>query len=286
MGLPNAGKSTLLNALCGAHLSIVSPKPQTTRNNVLGILNGKHCQAVFVDTPGFLKPRNLFENTMALSIKRAALEDCDLAVLIAEPALPPPEKLSFFSRLKDLRVPLYLAINKTDLYPAPQASSAALAYFKDLLTVTETFAISASKLTGIDALKKSIISALPEHPPYYPVEQASDRMERFFAAEIIRENIFRLYQDEIPYACAVEIELFRETPGLPDHICAVVHASSPGHKPILIGKGGRGIKRLREDSCRAIEKFLGRPVRLELMIKITPDWQNSVRFLKRAGFCE
>lgn len=285
-GLPNVGKSTLLNALCGTRLSIVSPKPQTTRNNVLGILNGKECQAVFVDTPGFLKPRNLFENSMAVSIKRAALEESDLAVLITEPRLPPQDKLAFFDQLKNLRVPLYLVINKIDLYPAPEAASAAVDYFKKLLQVTEVFQVSALNLTGIQALKKAITCALPQSPPYYPPDQASDRWERFFAAEIIRENIFKLYQDEIPYACAVEIELFKETPGLPDHIYAIVHAERASQKPILIGRGGQSIRRLREDSQKAIEKFLGRPARLELIIKITKDWQNSIRFLKKTGFYE
>ena len=114
----------------------------------------------------------------------------------------------------------------------------------------------------------------------------SDRWERFFAAEIIRENIFRLYQDEIPYACAVEIELFKETPGLPDHIYAIVHAERASQKPILIGRGGQSIRRLREDSQKAIEKFLGRPAKLELIIKVTKDWQNSINFLKKTGYYE
>jgi len=286
MGLPNTGKSTLLNALCGTRLSIVSPKPQTTRNNVLGILNEKDCQAVFVDTPGFLKPRNLFEGGMAGSIKRAALEDSDLAVLITEPNLPPPDKLPFFDQFKNLRVPLYLVINKIDLFPAPGAAAAAADYFNALLPVTEVFRVCALNLTGIKALKKAITAALPKSPPYYPTDQLSDRWERFFAAEIIRENIFKLYQDEIPYACAVEIELFKETPGLPDHICAIVHAGRASQKPILIGKGGRSIRRLREDSRKALEKFLGRQVLLELIIKITPNWQNNVDFLKKTGFYE
>jgi GTP-binding protein Era len=284
MGLPNAGKSTLLNALCGTRLSIVSPKPQTTRNNVLGILNEKDCQAVFVDTPGFLKPRNLFEKSMAGSIRKAALEDSDLAVLIIEPRLPPPDKLPFFDQLKNLRVPLYLVINKIDLYPAPETAAATADYFKALLQVTEVFTVSALNLTGIKALKKAITAALPQSPPYYPPDQLSDRWERFFAAEIIRENIFRLYQDEIPYACAVEIELFKETPGLPDHIYAIVHAERASQKPILIGRGGQSIRRLREDSQKAIEKFLGRPAKLELIIKVTKDWQNSINFLKKTGF--
>ncbi|HAF95344.1 MAG TPA: GTPase Era [Elusimicrobia bacterium] len=286
MGLPNAGKSTLLNALCGTRLSIVSPKPQTTRNNVIGILNEQDCQAVFMDTPGFLKPRNLFEKSMAGSIRKAALEDSDLAVLIIEPNLPPPDKLPFFDQLKNLRVPLYLVINKIDLYPGPAPAAATGDFFRKLLQVTEVFTVSALNLTGIKTLRKAITSALPESPPYYPTDQLSDRLERFFAAEIIRENIFKLYQDEIPYACAVEIEFFRETPGLPDHIYAIVHAERASQKPILIGQGGRSIRRLREDSQKAIEKFLGRPARLELIIKVTRDWQNSVNFLKKTGFYE
>lgn len=286
-GLPNTGKSTLLNALCGTRLSIISPKPQTTRNNILGILNVPGRQAVFVDTPGLLTPRTLFEKSMAGAIKRAAAEESDLVLLVVEPRLPPPEKMAFFEKFRMVRVPLYLILNKTDLCAKGSAESSKTAeVFGSMLTVSRTFFISALSGSGVAELKKELLAALPLHPPYYPQDQLTDRWERFYAAEIIREQLFRLYSDEVPYSSAVEIEVFREIPGLPDHIMAAVHVAKKSQKPIVIGKGGRGIRALRESAQAALEKFLGRAVRLELMVKVTEDWQNNAAFLRDIGFYE
>ncbi|MBI4801170.1 MAG: GTPase Era [Elusimicrobia bacterium] len=283
-GLPNTGKSTLLNALCGTRLSIISPKPQTTRNNILGILNAPGRQAVFVDTPGLLEPRTLFEKSMSNAIKRAATEESDLVLLLAEPGFPPPEKMFFFERFRNLQVPLYLVINKIDLAakdsPGPGKTAGV---FSSLLTVKKTFFISALAGTGVGELKKELLAALPLHPPYYPQDQLTDRWERFYAAEIIREQLFNLYAEELPYASAVEIEVFRETPGLPDYVMAVVHVAKKSQKPIIIGKGGRQIRILRGNAQAAIGKFLGRPVKLQLTVKVTEDWQNSVAFLRKTG---
>ncbi len=285
-GLPNAGKSTLMNALCGTRLSIISEKPQTTRNNILGILNGRDYQAVFVDTPGFLKARNLFERSMEGAIRRAAREEGDLCVLIVEPGLPPADKVPLFDPLKAVRCPLFLVVNKLDKETAPDRAKAASDFYSALLPVTQVFLISAISGGGLKELKAAIKAALPEHPPYYPTDQVTDRWEKFYAAEIIREQIFRLYSQEIPYSCAVEIEVFRETPGEDDQILAAVHVARPGQKPILIGKGGASIKRLREASAKALGSFLHRPVELHLTVKVTPGWQDNAAFLKEIGFYE
>ena len=287
-GLPNVGKSTLLNALLGARLSIVSPKPQTTRSVIKGILNVPGCQAVFVDTPGMLSPRNLFEKTMRGAIRKAVSEDSDLALLVVEPGLPPEDKLAFFRQLEGVSAPVYLVVNKIDLARGPRAGEAdrAAAYFSSILPVRRTFRISAISSEGVSELRREILAAMPEHPPYYPVDQVTDRWERFYAAEVIRERIFALFSDEVPYASAVEIEMFRETAGLPDHILAAVHVSRPAHKPIIIGKGGRMIKKLREGSEKALTSFLGRPVKVELRVKVTPDWQNDPDFLREIGLRE
>lgn len=284
-GLPNVGKSTLLNALCGTRLSIISPKPQTTRNNILGILNVPGRQAVFVDTPGLLTPRTLFEKSMAGAIKRAAAEESDLVLLLVEPRLPPAEKLVFFEKFRLVRVPLYLIVNKADLCAkgSPEAGKT-VEVFRAMLNVEKVYFISALSGAGVADLKKELLAALPLHPPYYPQDQLTDRWERFYAAEIIREQIFRLFSDELPYSSAVEIEVFRETPGLPDRIMAAVHVAKKSQKPIVIGKGGRQIRALRESSQAALEKFLGRPVRLELTVKVTEDWQNNAGFLREIGF--
>ena len=287
-GLPNAGKSTLLNALLETRLSIVSSKPQTTRHSIKGILNSPGRQTVFVDTPGMLAPRNLFEKSMRGAIRKAVSEDSDLVLLVVEPRVPPEDKSPFFAQLKSLQAPLYLVINKMDLVPDAGASEAAraAAYFSSILTVGKTFMVSALTRKGVAGLRREILGAMPEHPPYYPEDHTTDRWERFYAGEIIRERIFGLFSEEIPYASAVEIEVFRETAGVPDYVLAAVHVGRQAQKPIIIGKGGRMIRRLREESQKALEAFLGRPVRLELRVKVTPDWQNNPAFLREIGLRE
>jgi len=285
-GLPNAGKSTLMNALCGTRLSIISEKPQTTRNNILGILNGKDYQAVFVDTPGFLRARNMFERSMEGAIKRAAAEEGDLCILIVEPGLPPEDKIPLFDPLKQVRCPLYLVINKLDKEKTGDRAKAAEDFYSRLLTVDKVFHVSALTGGGLKELRAGLKAALPEHPPYYPVDQVTDRWEKFYAAEIIREQIFKMYTQEIPYSCAVEIEVFREAPGEDDQILAAVHVARAGQKPIIIGKGGSAIARLREASAKAIGSFLHRPVELHLTVKVTPGWQDNPVFLKEIGFYE
>ncbi|OGS58908.1 MAG: GTPase Era, partial [Elusimicrobia bacterium RIFOXYB2_FULL_62_6] len=211
----------------------------------------------------------------------------DLVLLLAEPRLPPPDKMFFFENFRQVRAPLYLIMNKVDLCPKDSPEPAKTAEtFCSMLTVKKTFFISALTGLGVSALRKELLEALPSHPPYYPQDQLTDRWERFYAAEIIREEIFRLYSDEIPYSSAVEIELFKETPGRPDHIMAAVHVAKQSQKPILIGKGGRQIRLLREGAQAALGKFLGREVRLELTVKVTADWQNNAGFLREIGFYE
>lgn len=281
-GLPNAGKSTLLNLLCSARISIISEKPQTTRNNILGILNGKDFQAVFVDTPGFLNARNKFEKAMENSIKRASSEEGDAVILLAEPDIPPEEKLPLFEQLKTISCPLFLAINKIDANPIEKAEKAA-EFFKAMLPVSETFYISALHGNNVGKLRNAISKILPEHPAYYPQDQITDRWERFYAGEIIREQIFKSFSMEVPYSCAVQIDKFLEISGLPDEIFATIHVAKQGQKGILIGKGGRMLKILRERSEKAISKFLDRPAKVHLYIKVSPDWQNNTNFLKEAG---
>ena len=191
-GLPNVGKSTLLNALLGARLSIISPKPQTTRNNIKGILNTPGHQTVFVDTPGMLTPRNLFEKHMSGAIKRAASEDSDLALLVVEPRVPPADKLEFFEKFKFISAPLYLVVNKIDLCGKDAAEAVKTGeFFSGMLPVKKVFLVGALGGAGVKELKAGILAAMPEHPAYYPVDQMTDRWERFYAAEVIREQIMQ-----------------------------------------------------------------------------------------------
>lgn len=281
-GLPNAGKSTLLNLLCAARISIISEKPQTTRNNILGILNSKRFQAIFVDTPGFLRARNKFERAMEHSIKRAASEEGDALVLLTEPSLPPEEKLPLFEQLKNISCPIFLAVNKMDIASQEKAEETAV-FFQQMLPIKETFFISALHGNNVGKLRNAIEKVLPEHPAYYPQDQITDRWERFYAAEIIREQIFKIFSKEVPYSAAVQIESFREMPGLKDEIDASIHVARESQKGIIIGKGGRMLKQLRENSEKAISKFLDRPAMLHLYVKVTENWQNNSEFLKENG---
>lgn len=283
LGLPNAGKSTLLNALTGYKLAIISPKPQTTRNKITGILNGKNYQVVFLDTPGFLNPHNLFEKSMLKSINIATFQDSDLICLITEPIEPNEKNLPFYEKLAKAKLPLLLLINKIDASTKEQVASARKAYC-DLLKPKAVFEISALNGTGMKTLKTGIIDELPLSPPYYSPDEITTKWERFFVAEIIREQIFKLFKNEVPYLVAIEIDTFTENSGFPDYVHANIHVSKKSVKPIIIGHKGRCLRTIRENAEKNAEKFINRKVKLELTVKITKDWQNDRVFLKNIGF--
>ncbi|MBI5881997.1 MAG: GTPase Era [Elusimicrobia bacterium] len=282
-GRPNAGKSTLLNALLGSKLSIVSAKPQTTRHKILGILNGPDFQICFLDTPGLLVgPKDDLRQTL-LRIARGALRsDADAVVLLAEPQAPDPEFVSELSALKSPDIPLIVAVNKAD--QKPLGLDEVEAAWTAALSPKAVVRISALKGTGVPALLETIKGLLPEGEPYYERGQLSDRYERFFVSEIIREKIFELFEEEVPHACAVQIEQFREAKGRPDEIMATVFVERDSQKGILIGKAGRMIRELRERSANSAEAFLGRKVRLEITIKVRKDWRKDPRSLKEFGY--
>ena len=283
LGLPNAGKSTLLNALTGYKLAIISPKPQTTRNKITGILNGKNYQAIFLDTPGFLSPHNLFEKSMMKSINTATFQDSDLICLITEPILPNEKNLFFYEKIAKAELPLFLIINKIDASTKEQIATASKAY-ANLLKPKAVFEISALNGNGIKELKAGIMKELPLSPPFYSPDEITTKWERFFAAEIIREQIFKLFKNEIPYLTAIEIDTFKENTDIPDYIHANIHVSKKSVKPIIIGHRGSSLKRIRENAERNLEKFITRKIKLELTVKITKDWQNDRVFLKNIGF--
>lgn len=287
-GLPNAGKSTLLNALAGGLLSPVTDKPQTTRQNILAIAEGENFQVIFVDTPGYLRPRYKLQQTMAACVDRAVGDDADLLLLLIDASsadLGAHKEL--FDKISRAFCPVYLVLGKTDLLKDKAALAALESEIKKALPrVSKTFYVCAPRAEGVAELKAAVAAAMPQSPAYFPPGQWTDRWERFYAAEFIREQIFKLYQKEIPYSTQVEIEKFTEDLGNKNFIRAVIHVERESQKPILIGKGGAAIARLRQNAQKRIEEFLGRPYRLELQVAVSPDWRNDNKLLERFGYIE
>ena len=287
-GLPNAGKSTLLNALAGGLLSPVTDKPQTTRQNILAIIEGENFQVVFVDTPGFLHPRYKLQQTMAACVDRAVGEDADLVLLLVDASAPDlPAHKDLLEKISHVFCPVYLVLTKTDLVREPSAVAALEQDLKKALpAIAKTFKVCAPRAEGVEALKQAVVAAMPQGPAYFPPGQWTDRWERFYAAEFIREQIFKLYKKEIPYSTQVEVEKFTEDLGDKNYIRAVIHVERESQKPILIGKGGAAIAQLRKCAQARIEQFLGRPYRLELQVTVSPDWRNNADLLEKFGYLE
>ena len=285
-GLPNAGKSTLLNQVAGGLLSAVTHKPQTTRQNILAIAEGENYQAVFVDTPGFLTPKYKLQQTMADCVDRAVQEEADVVLFLLDATANYADNAKLVAKLKKAFCPILLVLNKIDLVKDQSVLKSLEEQVKKELPIKQTFCISAAKGTGIDALKQAVVAALPVSPAYFPAGQWTDRWERFYAAEFIREQIFLLYQQEIPYSTYVEVEKFTENLGDKNFIRANIHVERESQKPIIIGKGGSMIKQLRERSQKRVEEFLGRKYRVELNVVVSPDWRNNKAMLEQFGYID
>ena len=283
-GLPNAGKSTLLNKLAGGLLSPVTSKPQTTRQNILAISEEDNYQVVFVDTPGFLQPRYKLQQTMVNAVDRAVGEEADLVVFMLDASAPYDLNAGLVKKKKKVFCPIFLVINKTDLVPDDSRLKELEDSARKDLPVSRAFCISAAQGKGVDELKQAVIEAMPVSPAYFPPGQWTDRWERFYAAEFIREQIFLLYKKEIPYSTYVEVEKFTEDLGDKNYIRAIIHVERESQKPIIIGKGGAAIAQLRKSAQKRIEEFLGRKYRLELTVTVTPDWRNNTQMLERFGY--
>lgn len=280
IGEPNVGKSTLLNRLLQVKLSIVSSKPQTTRNRLLGILTQNVHQCYFLDTPGMLEPHCELQSKMVQQITRA-LEDADIVLWLVDPWFAPDHVAQEFTRHFNSK-PTVCAINKIDL--APKIGLLALIDQLKKYPLKEIVPISARTGDGVDRLKKILFSLLPEGPFLYPAEDMSDSPERFFAAEIIREKVFERFRKEIPYATAVRVNEFKERQHGKDYIKAVIYVERRSQKAIIIGKNGKALKRVGESARREIERFLGRPVYLELWVKVKEGWRKNKKFLKEIGY--
>ncbi len=285
-GLPNAGKSTLLNQLAGGLLSAVTYKPQTTRQNILAIAEGDNYQIVFVDTPGFLKPEYKLQQTMVSCVDRAVTEEADLILFLVDATAEYAQNAALVEKLKTVYCPVFLVLNKIDLVKDPSVLDALEKRITSELKITKKFRISAQKATNVEKLKVAVAAALPVSPAYFPPGQWTDRWERFYAAEFIREQIFLLYQKEIPYSTFVEVEKFTEDLGDKNFVRAIIHVERESQKPIVIGKGGSMIAKLRACAQKRVEEFLGRPCRVELNVVVSPGWRNNTELLEKFGYIQ
>ncbi len=287
LGRPNAGKSTLLNALLKTKLSIVSPKPQTTRHKILGILGGDGYQICLLDTPGMIPdPRDPLQGALRKTAQHAAHDEVDILILLVEPAPPDDATLKEWSAIARCGVPIILVLNKIDLPSAAGSHDAVLKAYQDAVQPAAVLRISAVRKQNLDALLKEILERLPDCPPFYDEGNLSDRFERFFVAEIIREQVFELYSQEIPHATAVVVETYKERPGGKDEIYATLYIERDGQKGIILGPGGRTLRDLVKRSQKAIEEFLSRRVELEVWVKLRKNWRKDERSLKEFGYIQ
>ncbi len=280
-GAPNAGKSTLLNLLLGERLVIISPKVQTTRHRILGILSEQGYQIVFSDTPGIIEPKYKLHQRMMQQVK-SALEDADVAILMHD-INQPVEDFKAISDPLHLKVPVILLLNKADTIKDKKLVEAEVTKYKELYPNWEVMAISAKNKTNTGTLITSILQLLPEGAPYYPEDSISDRNQRFFVGEMVREQIYALYNEEIPYHSAVLVQSFEEKENV-DVIKADIIVSRETQKMILLGKGGSMIRQLGINSRLAMEEFLGKKVHLELFVKVRPKWRDNENYLKEYGY--
>lgn len=287
IGLPNVGKSTLMNALLGQKISITTSKPQTTRKRILGILSEENYQIIFLDTPGILKPVYLLQEKMMEDVE-LSIKDADLFVLIYDvssvASLKESEENEIIKKnVDDEAKKKILVLNKIDTLPQ-EKTVALIEKYESTKKFFSVIPISANQNFNIERLKNDIVDCLPEGPKFYDDEIVSDETERFFVTEIIREKIFELYEDEVPYSCEVLIAEFKERENAKDFVSAEIVVERESQKPIIIGKAGRAIKELGEKSRKAVEEFLGKEVYLELRVKVREKWRSNPNMLKSFGY--
>ena len=283
VGKPNVGKSTLINDFLGCKLSIVTPKPQTTRKKIMGVLTKEEYQIVFYDTPGVMEPRYELQKYM---VKEAfdAIEDADVVLMMAEPFEPPTEwDKEILKKLSQVNTPVILAINKIDLIEKDSLIPILSAYDKQF-KFAEIVPISALKGTNLDLMLNLVVKYLPEGEPFFPEDYMTDYNERFLASEIIREKVFEFYGEEIPYSTTVEIEEFKEREAGKDFIKAIIYVERDSQKGIIIGENGKAIKRVGVIAREEIEKQIGRKVFLELWVKVMEKWRKDKKKMYKLGY--
>lgn len=281
VGRANVGKSTLLNALVGQKISIVSAKPHTTRHKLLGVLSGDGFQVGLLDTPGFLrKGRDQLDASMSRQLA-SALGDADLTLLVAEPRPPGDVELALMEQISVTRTPAILALNKIDGL-AKNKLLPVIANYSEAHAFAEIVPISGIQQDGLGTLIESIRDHVPARPPVFPSDMLTDRSVRFLAAEIVREKVFELYAHEVPYDVAVEIDDFQERDSNePDYIRAIVYVDKSSQKELLIGKNGAALKEVGVRARPEIEQLTDKPVYLELWVKVNPKWRRKAGFIQR-----
>lgn len=280
VGKPNVGKSTLMNRLVGENLSIISPKAQTTRHRIMGIINGENYQIVYSDTPGILEPKYSLHQAMMNYVK-VSLEDADLILLLVDPV----EKYDplLFEKFNRIETPIVLVINKADLGKGSQVYDKTAYWKENLPKVNQIMGVSALKGDNVPELLDAIVALLPEHPAYFPAGELTDRPQRFFASEILREKIFLNYEQEVPYSTEVAITDFKEQEGVL-HIRAEIFVERDSQKGIIIGKAGSALKKVGTEARQSMEDFFQIRVFLETKVKVAKNWRREQGRLKQFGY--
>jgi len=286
IGKPNVGKSTLMNVLVGERLSIITPKAQTTRHRILGIVNEEEYQIVFSDTPGIIKPKYSLQESM-MSFVNGSLTDADVLLFVTDINEEHDEE-DVLEKILNRNIPTIVLINKIDKALQEQVDEK-ISFWQEKLNPVAIYAISALHNHNVDSLLDRVLEMLPEHPPYYDKEDLTDRSERFFVSEIIREKIFLNYQKEIPYSTEVIVKSFKDEEmkngkGAMVRITAEIVVERDSQKNILIGTGGSMLKKVGTEARIEIEKFLDTKVFLEMFVKVIPDWRSKKNYLKSFGY--
>ena len=281
VGNPNVGKSTLMNQLVGERISIATFKAQTTRHRIMGIVNTPEMQIVFSDTPGVLKPNYKLQESM-LAFSESALQDADVLLYVTDVVESPEKNKDFLEKVAKMTVPVLLLINKIDQSNQKQLGDI-VEKWHQLLPNAEILPISAKNKFGTDMLLKRIQELLPDSPPFFDKDQLTDKPARFFVSEIIREKILLYYDKEIPYAVEVRVEQFKED-HKHIHINAVIYVERDSQKGIIIGHQGVALKKVSTESRKALERFFGKSVYLEIFVKVDKDWRSSRKELDNFGY--
>ncbi len=281
IGKPNVGKSTLMNVMLGEKLSIITSKAQTTRHRIHGIVNDPGYQIIFSDTPGILDPNYKLQEAM-LKAARSALVDADVLIYLTEIGEKPDPEDPFVQKVARAKVPVLLVVNKIDLSNQEEVMKY-IAEWDQVLPKAEKIPISALKKFNVKMIFNLILDHLPESPPYFSKDAFTDKSERFFAGEFVREKILLYYKQEIPYAVEIEIDSFREDKKL-IRISALIYVERESQKGILIGNEGKALKKVGRDARLEMESFFQKKVFLELRVKVKKDWRNNERFIKGFGY--